>query len=39
VVGDKVILFCYEFYSEDEAKRHRPRIIQVDEKNRITTKG
>jgi aspartate 1-decarboxylase len=38
VVGDRIILFCYEFYSEDEAKRHRPRIIQVDEKNRIVTK-
>lgn len=38
VVGDKVILFCYEFYSEEEAKRHRPRIIQVDEKNRVITK-
>ena len=38
VVGDKIILFCYEYYSEEEAKRHRPRIIQVDEKNRITAK-
>lgn len=35
VVGDKIIIFCYEFYGEDEAKRHRPRIIQVDEKNHI----
>lgn len=38
VVGDKVIIFCYEFYSEDEAKYHRPKIIQVDERNRITSK-
>src|SRR5881396_2270994 len=34
VVGDKIIIFCYEYYSEDEAKRHRPKIIQVDERNR-----
>ena len=39
VVGDKVIIFCYEFYAEDEAKRHRPRVIQVDEKNRIVAKS
>ena len=39
VVGDKIILFCYEFYSEEEAKRHRPRIIQVDDKNRVASKG
>ena len=39
VIGDKVIIFCYEFYAEDEAKRHRPRIIQVDEKNRIVAKS
>lgn len=39
VVGDKVIIFCYEYYNEDEAKRHKPRIIQVDERNRIINKG
>jgi aspartate 1-decarboxylase len=39
VIGDKVIIFCYEFYAEDEAKRHRPRIVQVDEKNRIVAKS
>ena len=38
VVGDKIIIFCYEYYAEDEAKQHRPRIIQVDEKNRIVEK-
>src|ERR1051325_10996399 len=37
VVGDKIIIFCYEYYAEDEAKRHRPRIILVDEKNRISS--
>ncbi len=39
VVGDKIILFCYEFYSEEEAKHHRPKIIQVDEQNRIINRG
>ncbi len=38
VVGDKIIIFCYEYYGEDEAKRHSPRIIQVDDKNRIVEK-
>ena len=38
VVGDKVIIFCYEFYSEDEAKRHQPRAIFVDEMNHIASK-
>ena len=36
VVGDKVIIFCYEFYAEDEAKRHQPKIILVDDKNHIS---
>ncbi|WP_447973210.1 aspartate 1-decarboxylase [Nitrospira sp. Kam-Ns4a] len=39
VVGDKIIIFCYEYYAEDEAKRHRPKIIQVDDKNRIVSKA
>ena len=34
-VGDQIIIFCYEFYNEDEIKRHTPRIIKVDEKNRM----
>ena len=38
VVGDKVIIFCYEYYAEDEAKRHQPKIIQVDDRNRIADK-
>jgi len=36
-IGDKVIVFCYEFYSEDEIKRHEPRIIEVDEENRLVS--
>lgn len=34
-VGDQVIIFCYEYYAEDEIKRHVPKIIRVDGKNRI----
>ncbi len=35
VTGDMVIIFCYEFFNEDEAKRHVPKVIQVDEHNAI----
>lgn len=35
VTGDQIIIFCYAYYNEDEAKRHCPTIIQVDERNRI----
>lgn len=36
-VGDQIIIFCYEFYNEDEIKRHTPRIIKVDDKNRMVS--
>ena len=39
VIGDKIIIFCYEYFPEDEAKRHRPRIILLDEKNHIAHKS
>lgn len=35
VIGDKVIIFCYELFNDEEAKRHVPTIIQVDHRNRI----
>ncbi len=38
-VGDQIIIFCYEYYAEEEIKRHTPKIIKVDEKNRIINKG
>jgi aspartate 1-decarboxylase len=38
-VGDQIIIFCYEYYAEDEIKRHVPKIIKVDVRNRITSKG
>jgi aspartate 1-decarboxylase len=36
VKGDKVIVFCYEYFNEEEIKTHKPRIILVNEKNEIT---
>ena len=33
--GDKVIVFCYEYYNQDELKSYRPRLVHVDESNRI----
>ena len=38
VKGDKVIVFCYEYFNEDELKTFKPRIILVDEKNRMKEK-
>ena len=35
-VGDKVIVFCYEGFTEEEMKTFKPIIVKVDEKNRIT---
>lgn len=35
VVGDRVIIFCYEYYNDEELKKFKPRIVHVDEKNRI----
>ncbi len=33
--GDLVILATFGLLSEEEAKRHRPRVVRVDEQNRI----
>lgn len=33
--GDKVIVFCYEYFNEQELKTFKPRIILVDDRNRI----
>lgn len=35
VVGDEIIIFCYEYYAEEEAKHHRPKVIQVNDHNQI----
>lgn len=38
VRGDKIIVFCYEFFNEDELKTFRPKIVLVDENNRVKEK-
>lgn len=32
-LGDQIIIFCYEYYSEEEIKRHAPKIVRVDGRN------
>ncbi|MBX5467132.1 MAG: aspartate 1-decarboxylase [Firmicutes bacterium] len=34
--GDLVIIMAYGHYSEEERRQHRPRLVYVDEHNRIT---
>ena len=34
-VGDKVIIISYGIFSRAEIKRHQPRILFVDDKNRV----
>jgi aspartate 1-decarboxylase len=38
VKGDKVIVFCYEYFNEDELKTFKPRIVLVDGNNRVKEK-
>jgi aspartate 1-decarboxylase len=38
VKGDKIIVFCYEFFNEDELKSYKPNIVLVDENNRVREK-
>jgi aspartate 1-decarboxylase len=38
VKGDKVIVFCYEYFNEEELKSFKPRIVLVDENNRVKEK-
>ena len=33
--GDKIIIFAYCMLDESEIKNHKPRIIKLDDKNRI----
>ncbi len=36
--GDKVIVFCYEYFNEEELKTFKPKIVLVDENNRLREK-
>jgi aspartate 1-decarboxylase len=33
--GDLVILISYGLYTDDEARRHSPRVVHVDAQNRV----
>ena len=37
--GDTLIIVSYEMLSEDEAKRHEPKLVYVDESNEIVRTG
>ena len=37
MVGDQIIIFCYEHYSEKELANYKPSIVKVDEKNRAAS--
>ncbi|MFQ5781146.1 MAG: aspartate 1-decarboxylase [Nitrospiria bacterium] len=34
-VGDKVIIFSYAYYNEEDVLGHLPKVVKVDEKNHI----
>ncbi|NIM03943.1 aspartate 1-decarboxylase [bacterium] len=34
-VGDKLIIIAYEFVEEEKAKVYKPKIVFLDEKNRL----
>jgi aspartate 1-decarboxylase len=36
MVGDKVVILSFCEIEDSEARTHQPRIVRVDEKNRIT---
>lgn len=38
VRGDLVVVLTYAAYSEDEIRAHKPRVIHVDDQNRIVEK-
>ena len=35
IVGDKVIIFCYSYVEDNKLKRFKPKIVLLDEKNKI----
>jgi len=38
VIGDRVVIFCYEYFNEQELKTYKPMIIKVDDQNRPINK-
>jgi aspartate 1-decarboxylase len=37
VVGDKVIIFCYGYVEDKKLKRFKPKIVLLDDGNKILT--
>ena len=35
-VGDKVIIITYSQMNEEEAKKHKPKVVLVDNSNKVT---
>ena len=35
-IGDEVIIIAYSQMSDEEAKKHKPRIVLVDKKNKVS---
>lgn len=35
-VGDLIIIMCYAQMSQDEAREHKPKVVLVDDENKIT---
>ncbi len=38
VKGDRVIVFCYEYFNENELRTFKPKIVLVDDNNRVREK-
>lgn len=35
IVGDKIIIFCYSYVENNKLKRFKPKIVLLDEENKI----
>jgi len=35
IIGDKIVIFCYGFIEEKRMKRFKPKIVILDEENKI----
>ena len=35
IVGDKVIIFCYSYLENSQMKGYKPKIVFLDEENRV----
>ncbi len=37
IVGDKIIIFCYSYVEDSKLKEFKPKIVLLNEKNKILT--